>query len=107
MTNDKAAKRAVRTRMKKTGESYVTSRHYLLQREPLASTETDDPKPDDAVVPLSPRVVDPGMSDEAIDRATGRDWDAWLRLLDAWGAQERTHAETAKHVSTEYEISGW
>ncbi len=32
-----------------------------------------------------------GMSDEAVARATGRDWNAWLRFLDGLGAQELDH----------------
>ena len=32
-----------------------------------------------------------GMSDEAVTRATGRDWNAWLRFLDDLGAQELDH----------------
>ena len=32
-----------------------------------------------------------GMSNEAVARATGRDWDAWLRFLDDVGAQESDH----------------
>ncbi len=32
-----------------------------------------------------------GMSDEAVDRGTGRDWNAWLRFLDDLGAQELDH----------------
>lgn len=32
-----------------------------------------------------------GMSGEAVARATGRDWNAWLRFLDDLGAQELNH----------------
>ena len=32
-----------------------------------------------------------GMSDEAVDRGTGRDWNAWLRFLDDLGARELDH----------------
>lgn len=34
-----------------------------------------------------------GMSNEAVTRATGRNWDAWLRFLDDLGAQESDHKE--------------
>lgn len=32
-----------------------------------------------------------GMSNEAVARATGRDWNAWLRLLDELGGRESDH----------------
>ncbi len=32
-----------------------------------------------------------GMSDEAVDRGTGRDWNAWLRFLDDLCARELDH----------------
>ena len=32
-----------------------------------------------------------GMSDEAVVRATGRDWEAWLAFLDDLGALEMDH----------------
>lgn len=32
-----------------------------------------------------------GISDEAIARATGRNWNAWLRFLDDMGVQELDH----------------
>ena len=54
-----------------------------------------------------PRVADPGVSGAAVHRATVRDWDEWLALLDDWGATQRTHAEIARYLSDNYEISGW
>ena len=52
-------------------------------------------------------VDDPGMSDEAIVRNTGRSWNEWFTLLDAWGAAERTHTEIARHLGETYPINGW
>lgn len=52
-------------------------------------------------------MAEPGVSDAAVERATGRTWDAWLRLLDDWGAAQKTHAEIARHVHETYGISGW
>jgi hypothetical protein len=96
MTTDKALKRAVRTRMQKTGERYAAARRHVA---------LDAPPPGEAALP--PRVADPGMTDESILKGTGRDWDAWLRDLDAWGATDRTHTEIARHVQESFEINGW
>lgn len=52
-------------------------------------------------------VSQPEMSDAAVVRATGKTWDAWIEILDHWGAQERSHKEIAAWIGAEYGISGW
>ena len=92
MTEDKARKRSIRTRMSKTGESYTAARRHLV-----ASKEM--PRPQVA--------VDLGKSDEAIERGSGKSWDEWFQILDAWGATEREHGEIARFVNEEHGVSGW
>jgi len=53
------------------------------------------------------RAAEPQMRDDAIAKGTGRDWDAWVTLLDAWGGRDRTHAEIARYVADEHGIDGW
>jgi hypothetical protein len=118
MTRDKAEKAAVRARMAKTGERYTTARHYLLDRHLNPETDSADPvadEPDDrSVAPettaetqLPPRVANPGMSDEAIERGTGKRWDEWFALLDAWGGAEQSHSEIARYVHDAHGVEGW
>jgi uncharacterized protein YndB with AHSA1/START domain len=47
------------------------------------------------------------MSDDAIRRRTGRGWEEWFDLLDAWGAAERPHREIARWVAAEHGSKGW
>src|SRR5215216_1002427 len=98
MTKDKAQKQAVRARMAKTGERYTTARLYLLDLHRTEQDESDagipetvspslpktvaEPPPmtlrpvlSAAESALPPRVADPGMSDAAILRGTGKSWD--------------------------------
>jgi hypothetical protein len=56
---------------------------------------------------LPPRVAEPGMSDEAIKKGSGKSWDEWFALLDAWGALEKTHTEIARYISAELGVDGW
>jgi hypothetical protein len=91
MTAQESFKRLVRARMDKTGESYTAARASLLAAE--------EPKATDAPA-LS-------MSEEAIRRRTGRGWEEWFELLDAWGAAERTHTEIARWVASEHPVKGW
>jgi hypothetical protein len=56
---------------------------------------------------LPPRVADPGVSDTAVQRATGKSWDEWFALLDAWQGTAHNHTEIARHVHETYGIDGW
>ena len=46
------------------------------------------------------------VTDSAVKEATGRDWKAWMRTLDAAGAAELTHKQLVALVAREIE-SGW
>jgi hypothetical protein len=99
MTTDKARKRAVRSRMQKTGERYAAARRHVVRGDALPPLQP--------LQPLPPRVAEPALSEAAILKGTGRSWDDWFRILDAWGATARTHPEIARHVNAEYGIDGW
>ncbi len=89
MTEQKARKRAIRRRMAKTGERYTAARRQLVKEQ------------------SPPRVADPGFSDETIRRGSGKSWDEWLGILDAWGATSRTHGEIAAYLMEEHGVAGW
>jgi len=97
--------------MRKTGERYTTARHYELGLQSVAAaaepTVSEPPDSAPSVPNLPPRVAEPGLSDEAILRGSGRTWDQWFALLDAWGATERTHTEIARHVQEDLGTNGW
>ncbi|MGH2533599.1 MAG: hypothetical protein ACRDJW_14975 [Thermomicrobiales bacterium] len=110
MTSNKAQKQAIRDRMAKTGERYATARHYLLDHH---LTPSDDnaaepiPEPKPVTAELPPRVAEPGVSDDAVQRATGKTWDEWFTLLDGWEGTARTHPEIARHLAEFHGIDGW
>lgn len=56
---------------------------------------------------LPPRVAEPGMSDEAMRNGSGKNWDEWFALLDAWDATSKTHTEIARYVAEEHSVEGW
>lgn len=86
MTSDKAQKRAIRTRMSKTGERYTAARRSLT--EPAT-------------------VGEPVASEDAVREATGKGWRDWFRLLDTWGADRRTHRDIARHLVDDHAVPGW
>ncbi len=109
VTQQKALKRRVRARMTKTGERYMAARHQVLAQEPAdapASAATPMP-PATAPVPDSPFRGAQGASDEALVKRTGQPWEHWYRLLDAWAAADRPHADIARWLNREHGVDGW
>ncbi len=90
MTRQKSFKLIVRRRMEKTGESYTAARAALLAAQDTATEATTPPAL--------------ATSDAAIRERTGRGWEAWFDLLDAWGAAERPHREVARHVAGQLDL---
>ena len=84
MPKQKDQKRIVRARMQKTGESYTAARRQLVRKH------VPDPRYAETA----------GMSDAAVQKATGRDWTEWVNVLDTAKVAERPHREIAKYVST-------
>lgn len=105
MVTQKVFKQRVRTRMAKTGESYTTARHQLLRKatEPAVSP----PEPDAPMVAPSAEAAALPTSDDAVRRATGRDYADWFGLLDGWGATDHSHTEIARWLVGEHGIDGW
>jgi hypothetical protein len=93
MTTDKARKRAVRSRMQKTGERYAAARRHVVRPDEPAD--------------LPPRVAEPGMAEASIVKGTGHGWDHWLRAIDEWGGTEHNHTEIARYVSEELGVADW
>ncbi len=105
MPRNKDLKRLVRARMKKTGEAYTAARAQLLKKprsKPsprLAAALSAAPKQDYAALA--------GMSDASIKAKTGCNWERWVKTLDRWGADKKSHGEIATMVSTTWKIDGW
>lgn len=64
------------------------------------------PKRADPTTPEAP-APSPPMSDEAIERRTGRSWQAWFERLTAWGAADRSHTEIAAWLAAAHDVDGW
>jgi uncharacterized protein YndB with AHSA1/START domain len=87
MPIQKDLKKIVRARMQKTGEAYTTARSHVISKK-----KAPEPPPDYALLA--------GMSDTAVEKATGRGWNAWVTTLDAIRANEKSHREIAEYVSS-------
>jgi hypothetical protein len=109
MTRQKSFKGRVRARMDKTSESYTAARRQLLAKAADAAPADPGAVPVDPATerPVDAPVAKRPYSDAVIQANTGRGWDDWFTLLDAWGAAERPHAEIARWVVEEHGVGGW
>ncbi len=111
MPTNKDFKRLVRARMEKTGEAYTAARANLLKRTPAPSISA--PADGGPGLKTRPPVAKinyaklAGMSDAAIKKATGCDWEKWVFCLDYVGAQDWSHRAIADHVHTAYKVKDW
>ena len=96
MTTQKLLKRRVRERMSKTGESYTAARRHVVgNRDRLETARTRLASAKELA------------SDEKLVEATGRDWEAWLSILDRWGARDQNHRAIADHLMGVHSVPGW
>ena len=123
MTKQKDLKRVVRTRMRKTGESYTAARVQVLARrgagakkpapaasEPATISTATKPKRKAAAKAARPAVdyaAHAGYSDETIAAKTGCTWQKWVEHLDWFGAADKPHREIARHVHEKFGVPGW
>lgn len=47
------------------------------------------------------------ISNDAVLAKTGKDWDEWFTILDAFGVDEKGHTATAAWLRAEHGVSPW
>lgn len=72
-----------------------------LLPEPGAPVRPPDPDPDTGWVSA------PEQTGEAVLDATGRGWDDWRRIIDAWPGHDEGHAAVARYLEAEHGVPGW
>lgn len=111
MTTQKSFKRRVRARMAETGESYTAARRQLVPEESAntAAGTGEVPGPSFEVAEeFTPEQRALFMlSEKAVESGTGHGWRHWVTVLDDWGATAHSHAQIARWLVVEHEISGW
>lgn len=94
MTTQEAFKKRVRARMATTGERYAAARRVLLERAAASDRRRV-------------WVSEPEMGDAAIRRGTGRGWDEWCDLVEAWPGHVDGHPAVAAWVHAEHGLDHW
>jgi hypothetical protein len=93
MTRNESFKRRIRARMAATGEKYGAARRVLLEQ---AATRAG-----------RDWASEPEQSDDVIRANTGRGWDEWRRIIDAWPGHADGHAAVASWLVEEHGVEGW
>lgn len=93
MTRNESFKRRIRTRMAHTGEKYGAARRVLIAQAARRDT--------------SAWASDPEHTDAVIREHTGRGWDAWVSLVDAWPGHRDGHGAVAEWLQTQHGVDGW
>ena len=93
MTRQETFKRRIRQRMEKTGERYGAARRVLIEQ-----STTTEPRP---------WASEPEMADDTLREATGRGWDEWCSILDAWPGHGDGHTAIATYLREEQAVEGW
>ncbi len=104
MTQQASFKKRVRARMAKTGERYVAARRQLIEQADRRAADGDAPTGETT---SRTWVAAPEIGDDAVRDATGRSWDEWCDVLDAWPGKDDGHSAIAAHLVEEHEVPGW
>jgi hypothetical protein len=97
MPRQKDLKRIIRTRMKKTGETYTTARTHVISKA----------KPIQPPAPRADLSALAGVADHLVASKTGRTWQQWVELLDADNAAAMKHRDIAKLVHEKHGVGDW
>ncbi len=92
MTSQEALKRRIRARMAKTGERYTAARRVLLAQASGRRRRW---------------VSEPETPDDKTREATGRGWDDWCDIIEAWEGHKDGHAAIARHIAANYDVTHW
>lgn len=93
MTRNESFKRRIRERMARTGEKYNAARRVLIEQAAARGSTA--------------WVSDPEHRDEVIRANTGRGWDDWVSLIDAWPGHDDGHGAVATWLQQEHGVDGW
>ena len=93
MTKQEHFKKRVRARMATTGERYAAARKALLDQAAARTGRT--------------WAAEPEMSDDAIRAGTGKGWDEWCDIIDAWPGHTEGRTAVAKWLHEGTDLTGW
>ncbi len=115
MTRARALKQVIRDRAAKTGERYTTARRHILRELNSKPVAVKEESASARAQPgqlrrdrLSPGAsARGGLSDAASIKKTGHDLAHWFAVLDRFGAVDKGHTASARHLYEAHDVDGW
>jgi hypothetical protein len=104
MTRARALKEVIRARVAKTGERYTTARRHVLKEVRPRTAALVERSPKSA---LPPAPAKGGVSDAKSREKTGYGLDHWFDVLDRFGAIDKGHTASARHLFDVHQVPGW
>ena len=95
MTKQEHFKQRIRARMTKTGERYGAARRALIDQSAGRTGGTRR------------WVSQPEVHDASVTEHTGRGWEEWCDIIEAWPGHVDGHAAIAAHVHDTYDLTHW
>ncbi len=92
MTSQESFKRRIRERMATTGERYMSARQVLLDQAESHKRHWVSP---------------PEFSDDAVTAATGKGWDDWCDVIEAWDGHTQGHTAIAAYLVESEGVGAW
>lgn len=93
MTTQEAFRRRMRDRMTQIGERFNAPRPASVGESTPSAKHS--------------WAAEPETSDDAVRAATGRGWDQWCDVIDAWPSNARGHAAIAGHLQDSHGVDSW
>src|SRR5687768_7724965 len=100
MTRARALKHTIRARAAKTGERYTTARRHMLR-------ELNQTKGAQGAQRGNAKTTKGAISDASVLKKTGKDLAHWFAVLDKFGAVEKGHTASARHLYETHGVDGW
>jgi hypothetical protein len=104
MAEEGSFERRARERVAGIGERFAAQRRAVLERATAADDGVRAAVPEHGEDPVA---AAPEHGEEAVRAATGRGWDEWRELIDAWPGHEDGHATVAAWLQDEHGVPGW
>ena len=103
MTQANKLKQKIRSRAKKTGESYSTARRHVLNETDKKRTDRTKAAASKARTAKATGTV----SEARCIEKTGHGFDHWFGVLDKFKAPDKGHKAAAKHLLDDHKVSAW
>jgi hypothetical protein len=118
MTRARALKHTIRARAAKTGERYTTARRHILRelnqtkgahgaQGAQGAQSAKGAQGAQGAQGANTKTTKRAISDASVLKKTGKDLAHWFAVLEKFGAVEKGHTASARHLYETHGVDGW